>query len=106
MAGSEPSVDYGPGSPVVPENGLEGQAQKTTDKRSEPRLPIFSILDSIDFSEHFIVIGDVGTGKSTVTPIHEYGLWKGKRQTLLMGSHSLKDSRQSGMPVRLARLVK
>ena len=83
MAGSEPSVDYGPGSPAVPENELEGQAQKTTDKRPDPRLPIFSILDSIDFSEHFIVIGDVGTGKSTVTPIHEYGLWKGKRQIVI-----------------------
>ena len=83
MAGSEPSVDHGPGSPVVPENGLEGKAQKTTDKRPEPRLPIFSILDSIDFSEHFIIIGDVGTGKSTVAPIHEYGLWKGKRQIVI-----------------------
>jgi HrpA-like RNA helicase len=62
---------------------LEGQGQRTTDKRLEPRLPIFSILDSIDFSEHFIVIGDVGTGKSTVTPIHEYGLWKGKRQIVI-----------------------
>ena len=83
MAGSEPSVDYGRGFPAVPENGLEGQAQKTADKRPEPRLPIFSILDSIDFSKHFIIIGDVGTGKSTVTPIHEYGLWKGKRQIVI-----------------------
>ncbi len=83
MAGSEPSVDYGRGFPAVPENGLEGQAQKATYKRPEPRLPIFSILDSIDFSEHFIVIGDVGTGKSTVTPIHEYGLWKGRRQIVI-----------------------
>jgi len=83
LAGSEPSADYGRGFPAVPENGLEGQAQKTTDKRPEPRLPIFSILDSIEFSEHFIIIGDVGTGKSTVTPIHEYGLWKGKRQIVL-----------------------
>ncbi len=83
MAGSEPSVDYGRGFPAVPENGLEGQAQKTADKRPEPRLPIFSILDSIDFSEHFIVIGDVGTGKSTVTPIHEYGLWKGTRHIVI-----------------------
>ena len=83
MAGSRPSVDYGHGFPAAPEDGLEGQAQKTTDKRPEPRLPIFSILDSIDFSEHFIIIGDVGTGKSTVTPIHEYGLWKGKRQIVI-----------------------
>ena len=83
MAGNEPSVDYGHGPPAVPENGLEGQAEKTTDKRPEPRLPIFSILNSIDFSEHFIIIGDVGTGKSTVTPIHEYGLWKGKKQIVI-----------------------
>ena len=83
LAGSEPIVDHGDGSPAVPENGLEGPAQKTADKRPEPRLPIFSILDSIDFSEHFIIIGDVGTGKSTVTPIHEYGLWKGKRQIVI-----------------------
>jgi len=83
LAGSRPSVDYGHGFPAAPEDGLEGQAQKTTDKRPEPRLPIFSILDSIDFSEHFIIIGDVGTGKSTVTPIHEYGLWKGKRQIVI-----------------------
>jgi len=83
LAGTEPSVDYGHGSPAVPENGLEGQAQKTTDKRPEPRLPVFSILDSIDFSKHFIIIGDVGTGKSTVTPIHECGLWKGKRQIVI-----------------------
>ena len=83
MAGSRPGVDYGHGFPAAPEDGLEGQAQKTTDKRPEPRLPIFSILDSIDFSEHFIIIGDVGTGKSTVTPIHEYGFWKGKKQIVI-----------------------
>jgi HrpA-like RNA helicase len=40
----------------------------------EPRLPIFSILDSIDFADHFVIIGDVGTGKSTVTPVHEFEL--------------------------------
>jgi len=83
LAGSEPSVDHSHRFPAVPENGLEGQAQKTTDRPPGPKLPIFSILDSIDFSEHFIIIGDVGTGKSTVTPIHEYGLWKGKRQIVI-----------------------
>jgi HrpA-like RNA helicase len=35
-------------------------------------LPIFSILDSIDFEDHFVLLGDVGTGKSTVVPIHEF----------------------------------
>jgi HrpA-like RNA helicase len=83
LAGKELGVDYDHRLPALPEGGVADQAQKTTDKRPEPRLPIFSILDSIDFSEHFIIIGDVGTGKSTVTPIHEYGLWKGKRQIVI-----------------------
>ncbi len=40
---------------------------------SAPReLPILSILESIDFEDHFVILGDVGTGKSTVTPIHEF----------------------------------
>lgn len=54
-----------------------------TGKLAEPRLPIFSILDSIEFSDHFVIIGDVGTGKSTVTPIHEYELCKGNRQIVI-----------------------
>src|SRR5438477_5047561 len=82
LAGNELGVDYDYRSPAVPNIGEESRA-KTTDKPSEPRLPIYSILDSIDFSEHFIIIGDVGTGKSTVTPIHEYGFWKGKKQIVI-----------------------
>src|SRR6266487_5763392 len=62
---------------------MESQTLKTTDKRLEPKLPIFSILNSIEFSDHFVIIGDVGTGKSTVTPIHEYELWKGNRQIII-----------------------
>jgi len=65
------------------EEGGEGQAQKTTNKGAEPKLPIFSILDSIEFSDHFVIIGDVGTGKSTITPIHEYELCKGNRQIVI-----------------------
>jgi HrpA-like RNA helicase len=83
LAGNEPGVASGHGFPAIPEDGVEGQAQKTTDKRPEPKLPIFSILDSIEFSEHFVIIGDVGTGKSTVTPIHEYELRKGNRQIVI-----------------------
>ncbi|MGH2637844.1 MAG: DEAD/DEAH box helicase, partial [Rhabdochlamydiaceae bacterium] len=41
-------------------------------KEEKPQLPILSIIDSIDFSEHFVILGDVGTGKSTVTPVHEF----------------------------------
>src|SRR5713101_7979467 len=83
LAGSEPSVDHGHRFPSVPEDGVASQVQKKTDKRLGPKLPIFSILDSIEFSEHFVIIGDVGTGKSTVTPIHEYELWKGNRQVII-----------------------
>ncbi len=57
--------------------------QETIDRRPEPKLPIFSILGSIDFSDHFVIIGDVGTGKSTITPIHEYELCKGNRQIVI-----------------------
>jgi HrpA-like RNA helicase len=83
LAGNEPIVDYGERFPAVQEDGLEGKEQKTTNKRPGPKLPIFSILDSIDFSEHFVIIGDVGTGKSTVTPIREYELSKGRRQIVI-----------------------
>jgi HrpA-like RNA helicase len=83
LAGNELGVDYDHRLPALPESGVEGQIQKSTDKRPEPKLPIFSILDSIDFSEHFVIIGDVGTGKSTVTPIREYELSKGRRQIVI-----------------------
>jgi len=83
LAGNELGVDYDYRPPSVPSIGVDGQPKKSTDKRPEPPLPIFSILDSIDFSEHFVIIGDVGTGKSTVTPIHEYELSKGMRQIVI-----------------------
>ena len=83
MAGNELGVDYDYRPPAVPNIGVDNQRKKSTDKRPEPPLPIFSILDSIDFSEHFLVVGDVGTGKSTVTPIHEYKLSKGKREIVI-----------------------
>jgi HrpA-like RNA helicase len=83
LAGNELGVDYGDRFPAVPDDRLGVRAENATDKRPEPKLPIFSILDSIDFSQHFLIIGDVGTGKSTVTPIHEYKLSKGQRQTVI-----------------------
>jgi len=83
LAGNEIGVDYDNRFPAIPEDGVKGRAQKTTDRRPEKKLPIFSILDSIDFSEHFLIIGDVGTGKSTVTPVHEYELSKGTRQIII-----------------------
>jgi HrpA-like RNA helicase len=83
LAGNELDVDYGDRLPAVPDDRVGGPASRATGKASEPKLPIFSVLDSIDFSEHFLIIGDVGTGKSTVTPIHEYELAKGQRQIVI-----------------------
>ena len=55
---------------VIPEEGDEtrpiGRPSRVRD------LPIFSILDSIDFDDHFVLLGEVGTGKSTVVPVHEF----------------------------------
>src|SRR2546425_4794058 len=83
MAGDGPGIHPGHRSPVILEEGEERRVRETTDKWPEPRLPIFSSLDSIDFSEPFVIIGDVGTGKSTITPIHEYELSKRNRQIIL-----------------------
>ena len=66
---------------VIPE-AVGGKIQ-VAGKVATPRLPIFSILDSIDFSDHFVIIGDVGTGKSTVTPIHEFELGGRSRQIII-----------------------
>ncbi|HUK74989.1 MAG TPA: hypothetical protein VLU99_04290, partial [Nitrososphaerales archaeon] len=52
-------------------------------QRKKPDLPIFAILDKIDFSDHFVIIGDVGTGKSTVTPIHEFELSGRSRRIII-----------------------
>ena len=55
---------------VVPEEADESSAPLLPE--TAPDLPIYSILDSIDFADHFVLLGDVGTGKSTVVPIHEF----------------------------------
>ncbi|MHB8567110.1 MAG: helicase-related protein [Nitrososphaerales archaeon] len=47
------------------------------------KLPIFGILDKIDFTNHFLILGDVGTGKSTVTPIHEFMLCNKNREIVI-----------------------
>ena len=69
--------------PVASEEGRKRRAREAVGKGIKPSLPIFSILDSIDFSDHFVIIGDVGTGKSTVTPIHEFELCNGDRQIII-----------------------
>jgi Helicase conserved C-terminal domain len=65
---------------------LEGEGERPPASAAEvsgPPLPIFSVLGSMDFSEHFVLIGDVGTGKSTVTPVHEYSLSNGGREMII-----------------------
>ena len=68
-------------------NHVEIEAIKMTDQKAQskmiPDLPIFSILDSIDFTDHFVIVGDVGSGKSTVTPIHEYNLCNKNREIVI-----------------------
>ena len=83
MAGNELGLDFDNRFPAVPDEGAKERTEKSADKRAQPPLPIFSILDSIDFSEHFLIIGDVGTGKSTVTPIHEFELSKWRREIVI-----------------------
>src|SRR3989454_8701538 len=61
----------------------ERRAQEAASKGARPNLPIFSILDSVSFSDHFVIIGDVGTGKSTVTPIHEFEMCNRNRQIIM-----------------------
>jgi HrpA-like RNA helicase len=71
----------GPIEQAAPAEGLP--ANETTPKGASRDLPIFSIIDSLDFGNHFVIIGDVGTGKSTVVPIHEFELRGRDRQILI-----------------------
>jgi HrpA-like RNA helicase len=83
LADNGPSVDHGSLAPVAWENRRKGQAQEATDEGAKRGLPIFSILGSIDFSDHFVVVGDVGTGKSTITPIYEFESCNRSRQIVI-----------------------
>src|SRR5881409_2281694 len=83
LPGNIPSTTHGHPLMATLEERMKSHVQTAIDKGAGPRLPIFSILDSIDFSDHFVIIGDVGTGKSTVTPIHEYELCRGNRQIII-----------------------
>ncbi|MDG6917545.1 MAG: hypothetical protein JRM85_08145, partial [Nitrososphaerota archaeon] len=67
--------------PIIPEEADESAPlPKPT---AAPDLPIYAILDTIDFSDHFVLLGDVGTGKSTVVPIHEFERSGRKRQVII-----------------------
>ena len=82
MASDEFSV-RGSVEPVASEEEGKRQAREVVGGAAKQALPIFSILDSIDFSDHFVIIGDVGTGKSTITPIHEFELCDRNRQIVI-----------------------
>jgi HrpA-like RNA helicase len=82
LAGDEYGI-HDSREPAVSSGTDEGRARDMSAEGARPKLPIFSILGSIDFSDHFVVIGDVGTGKSTVTPIHEFELGGRTRQIII-----------------------
>lgn len=58
-------------------------ASRESQPASNPILPILTIIDSIDFEDHFVILGDVGTGKSTVAPVHEFKRYSGSRQIVI-----------------------
>src|SRR5579872_2551958 len=81
MGGEEFRVHDSRDSAVLSE--VAKRDSEAVEKKARPSLPIFSILDSIDFSDHFVIVGDVGTGKSTVTPIHEFELAGRQRRIII-----------------------
>ena len=83
MTGDESKIIQSPGPTALGEPALADAQATNTNKDGKPRLPIFSILGSIDFTDHFVIIGDVGTGKSTVTPIHEFELAGRNKQIII-----------------------
>ena len=67
--------------PFVPEEA--GGTHRPPLPTTAPDLPIYSILDSIDFSEHFVLLGEVGTGKSTVVPTYEFEKFRKRRDIII-----------------------
>ena len=82
MASSDFGIDASLESSVADDEG-DRRPREPAGGSEKSRLPIFSILNSMDFSRHFVLLGDVGTGKSTVTPIHEFELSGRERQIIL-----------------------
>src|SRR5438552_15267659 len=77
LAGNELGVDYDYRPPAVPNIGEESRA-KATNKPPEPPLPIFSLLDSIYFSDHFLIYVDVETVKITDTQVRDLDMSTGR----------------------------
>src|SRR5271156_6416654 len=71
MESEEPDIPPST-EPEAPAGDPKNPAQEPPVIPSNPNPPIFGTVGSIDFPDPFVIIGDVGTGKSTVTPIHEF----------------------------------
>lgn len=85
MPNIESEIDTSTDPPVIVEGDDETEVQEERLGSSDDgkNLPIFSVINSIDFSKHFVILGDVGTGKSTVTPIHEFKLCNKNREIII-----------------------
>jgi HrpA-like RNA helicase len=59
------------------------KSERSSLEQNPPSLPIYTILDSIDFNQHFVILGDVGTGKSTVIPVREFEIFNSNRSILI-----------------------
>ncbi len=86
MAKTESDTDTSIDPSILAEEQVEfmeeGEGRSST-SLPPPKLPIFKVIDKIDFSRHFVILGDVGTGKSTVTPIHEFELCNKNREIII-----------------------
>lgn len=82
MASSDLGIDTTLESSATDDGG-DRRPRGAASGSEKSKLPIFSILNSMDFSRHFVLLGDVGTGKSTVTPIHEFELSGRERKIIL-----------------------
>ena len=76
---AESEIDDSLEPPSTAQEAEAGKASATMLKK----LPIHGIIGSIDFSQHFVLLGDVGTGKSTIVPIHEFEASGRKRQIII-----------------------
>jgi HrpA-like RNA helicase len=83
LAKGESDVDTSSDFPILAEEFKEEKKGQSSPSTSPLKLPIFKVIDKIDFSNHFVILGDVGTGKSTVTPIHEFELCNKNREIIV-----------------------
>ena len=71
------------GQDPAPRDQTTTSAEKGEQEKPQQQLPIFGIIKGISFADHFLILGDVGTGKSTVTPIYEFNLCNKNRLVVI-----------------------